>query len=167
MAAILLFGKAARANTPALEWDPNPEPTVVGYNVYCGTRSGTYTIVVDVGPQTQLPLTNLIAAVTYYFAVTAYDADRLESPFSDEVWFTPRVDGMNAAQLPFTLSIEMNAPVLRFSARAGQHCWIVGSPDLQRWEQVYDVNVADDRIIEFTETNAQQPQHFYRVIGTP
>jgi hypothetical protein len=165
-AAIMSFGNAAQATAPTLEWDPNPEPTVVGYNVYIGTSSGNYTQVVDVGATTSLPLTNLSAAVTYYFAVTAYDTQRLESPFSDEVWYTPRVDGTNATTLPFTMSKTTEGAVVRFSGQVGQRCWIVASSDLEHWQEVFSVNVTDLDVINFTDANTQQPQRFYRVVGS-
>jgi hypothetical protein len=164
-ATIMVLGTKAGANTPALEWDPNPEPTVTGYNVYCGTSSGNYTTVIDVGLETRLPLTNLTAAVTYYFAVTAYDANRLESPFSDEVWFTQGVDGTNAVQLPFSLANETNVPVLRFSGRTGQHCWIVASSDLLHWEQIYSTGLTDSISAEFKDLEGPRSWRFYRAIG--
>ncbi len=72
-----------------LAWDPNNEPEVTGYRLYYGTESGTYTSVIDVGNLVDRELSDLAYGTTYYFAVTAYSADGLESPLSNEVSYTP------------------------------------------------------------------------------
>src|SRR5688572_33479628 len=113
LATILLianspFARATETN-PTLEWDPNPEATIAGYNVYIGSSSRNYSRVIDVGLQTSIPLTNLTQGITSFFAVTAYDTERLESPFSDEVFYTPPVDGVSATVLPCTLTLANGA----------------------------------------------------------
>ena len=167
MAAFFLDESFAHAIAPVLEWDPNPEPTIAGYNVYTGTASGNYTQVIDVGLQTSVPLTNLLAGVTHFFAVTAYDTDRLESPFSDEVSYTPRVDGETAILLPFILKASQNDVTIRFSGEAGQRCWIAASADLIFWEQVHGVTFTEADILEYADAEAlTRPMRFYRVVGT-
>jgi hypothetical protein len=155
------------ANVPTLEWDPNPEPYIAGYNVYTGEMSRNYTRVIDVGMQTSLPLTNLNAGVTYFFAVTAYDAERLESPFSDEVLYTPAVDGASAVVLPCTFSYSREAQTVRFSGYAGQQCRIVASFDLLEWDEVSVVTLPDSGFGEYQDTAANIPtMRFYRVIAS-
>ncbi|KKL76794.1 hypothetical protein LCGC14_2041320, partial [marine sediment metagenome] len=68
-----------------LEWDPNTEPDLAGYNIYWGYASGDYAFSADVGNQTTYTVTGLIPGMTYYYAATAYDTDDLESDYSDEV----------------------------------------------------------------------------------
>ena len=87
-----------------LSWDENPETSVTGYNVYWGTVSGSYTQLLDVGNAVAAAIP-LPAGKRYFFAVTAYTADHLESQFSDEVstvipadvsvpfWYDFRVSG--------------------------------------------------------------------------
>jgi len=65
----------------------------MGYNVYIGTSSGTYPFVVDVGNVLTYTVPDLTEGVTYYFALTAYDTSRNESPFSDEVHKTITTTG--------------------------------------------------------------------------
>ena len=79
------------ATTPPINliWNANPEPELAGYKVYYGTTSRVYTQSVDIGNQTTAALTNLSVGVTYFSVVTAYDAQRLESPPSVEISFTP------------------------------------------------------------------------------
>jgi hypothetical protein len=77
------------AGVPRLLWDPNLDIQVYGYKAFRGTASRDYSTNWDVGFNTQTPLWGLQGGVTYYFAVTAYTADGLESAHSDEVSYTP------------------------------------------------------------------------------
>ena len=74
-----------------LEWDPNDEPDLAGYILYYGTQSGVYKNRVDVGNITTSTVGALKPGVTYYFAVTAYDAAGLESGFSSETHYPANV----------------------------------------------------------------------------
>jgi hypothetical protein len=72
-----------------LAWDASSDPTVTGYWVYYGSRSGIYENYQDTGPVTSNPvpytLTGLTKGQSYYIVVTAYDQYRNESDFSNEV----------------------------------------------------------------------------------
>ncbi len=71
-----------------LVWAPNTEPDLAGYNFYWGYASRDYAFSADVGNFTEYTVTGLIPRITYYFAVTAYDTEGLESDYSDEVVYT-------------------------------------------------------------------------------
>jgi hypothetical protein len=73
------------AATLTLAWDANTDPAVVGYYLYYGQLTGSYTTKIDVGNVTQYTVSNLLDGTTYYFAATDYDAGRQESGFSNEV----------------------------------------------------------------------------------
>lgn len=68
-----------------LAWDPNPETNVAGYIMYYGSESRNYTNSVDVGNITTNMVCGLVDGVTYFFAVTAYNTDGMQSDYSDEV----------------------------------------------------------------------------------
>ena len=68
-----------------LAWQPSPDLTVVGYRVYYGVASRTYTQMVDVGLSTTATISNLVNGTTYYFVVTAYASSGVQSPYSNEV----------------------------------------------------------------------------------
>jgi hypothetical protein len=70
--------------TASLAWDPTLDTTVVGYKVHMGTTSGVYGPPITVGNVTSYVLNNL-AVATYYFVVTAYNANGIESLPSNEV----------------------------------------------------------------------------------
>jgi len=78
-----------------LQWDANTESDLAGYKVYYKTETsgpsydGAGAIEgsspIDAGDRTEITLHGLDEDVTYFFAVTAYNADQLESGFSNEV----------------------------------------------------------------------------------
>ncbi|MBW2430530.1 MAG: fibronectin type III domain-containing protein [Deltaproteobacteria bacterium] len=67
-------------------WDANSESDLAGYMVYWGTTSGDYSDSEDVGITTQHTITGLQDGVKYYFAATAYDHDKYESGYSQELF---------------------------------------------------------------------------------
>lgn len=76
----------SRLRAAIVQWDP--VAGVDGYRVYWGTRSSDYTQTADAGTNTQLIVSNLSPALTYFFAATSYAAG-VESNFSAEVALTP------------------------------------------------------------------------------
>ena len=70
--------------TASLTWDPTLDTTVVGYKVYMGTTSGVYGSPIALGNVTSYVLNNLPVA-TYYFVVTAFNTNGIESLPSNEV----------------------------------------------------------------------------------
>ena len=82
-----------------LAWDPGASGTA-GYTVYSGETTGTYSNRNDVGPVTNVNVQGLVEGGTYFFTVTAYDAARLESGYSNEV----------------SVTIPYAPPVVNFSA---------------------------------------------------
>ena len=75
-------------------WDANSESDLAGYKLYWGIASGVYTFNEDLGMTTSTSLPTSVVSqlrpfnTTWYFAVTAYDTNNNESPFSSEVSLT-------------------------------------------------------------------------------
>jgi hypothetical protein len=93
-AAVIIAGQISLLSAFAqhqvtLAWDPSTDPTVVGYNVYYGAASQTYTNIIAVGPSTSCVVSNLSAGTTYYFAATSVSMAGLESSYSTEVVCQP------------------------------------------------------------------------------
>jgi hypothetical protein len=65
----------------------NPATNPTGYRLHFGTSSGNYTQTQDVGNATSGTVSSLTSGTTYYFAVTAYNAGGVDSPFSNQVSF--------------------------------------------------------------------------------
>lgn len=92
-------------------WLPNTEPNLAGYKVYYGTASRTYTKILDIGLPDPIDsrihgtATGLTEGETYYFAATAYDAQGLESDFSDEIVYTVSASGSTSP--PTTASSDV------------------------------------------------------------
>lgn len=82
--ALLGFAASARAATLTVAWDASPDQTVVGYRVFVGTQSGSYSQIFDVGSATSFSYT-ANEGQRYYFAVAAYSPGPIVGPLSDEV----------------------------------------------------------------------------------
>lgn len=96
-----------RTFSVTLAWDANTETNLAGYNVYYGTAAGLYTVKTNVGNVTTNRVNGLLkSAGRYYFVVTAYNTDGLESDPSNEVSI--------AAPRPPTIRVQS---VLQASAR--------------------------------------------------
>jgi hypothetical protein len=72
-----------------LTWDPDPDHSVVGFRLHCGTTSGVFTQVINVGDATTRLVSNLVGGKTYFFALTAYEANCVESPLSNKASSAP------------------------------------------------------------------------------
>ena len=85
LAAIPAGDPEVKAEQVTLAWDANTESDLGGYKIYLGTASNAYQSSIDVGNQTSFTVTNLNRGTTYYFSVTAYNTQGLESDYSNEV----------------------------------------------------------------------------------
>ena len=86
---LICLARPSHAADATLAWNPDSDPTVVGYRVHLGTSSGVYTQEEDVGNLTSATVSSLVGGATYYFVVTAYDASAVESSPSNEVSYAP------------------------------------------------------------------------------
>ena len=74
MLALVASVRTVAAESLSIEWDPNPEPEVIGYRVFIGTQPGVYDSHVDVGNVTTYNLGAVQAGQRYCFAVAAFYA---------------------------------------------------------------------------------------------
>ena len=126
-AAALLIALAsalpALAGQVALTWDADTDPSVTGYYVYYGTASHSYPSKVDAGNAISRVISSLNVGQTYFFSVTAYNAQKTESPYSNEVSATipsppPAQTGIASSANPaalgasvtFTATVSGTAP---------------------------------------------------------
>ena len=80
----LLMAAGAFAGQATLAWDANTDPAVAGYMIHYGQSSGVYTGTADAGKLTSFTVTGLQDGATYFYVVTAYDASRAESGYSNQ-----------------------------------------------------------------------------------
>jgi PKD repeat protein len=83
---LLVVALPTLAASVNLAWDAVDSPAVTGYTVHYGTASQSYPFQADAGPGTTATIGGLAEGVTYYFAVTAYDAAGNRSGYSNEVF---------------------------------------------------------------------------------
>ena len=88
----VLLSVSAEAVPITITWDPSPDPTVIGYQVYVGATSGSYTETFDVGLATSFPYFPTDESVYHYFAVAAYAAGPVLGPLSFEISTDPRAN---------------------------------------------------------------------------
>jgi hypothetical protein len=93
LAASLVSGPLAHGGNVTLGWDASTSGGVAGYRVHLGNVSRSYTNSVDVGTSLGCEFRDLDDTLTYYFAVTAYDGDKIESSFSGEIVYPARTIG--------------------------------------------------------------------------
>jgi fibronectin type 3 domain-containing protein len=84
VALMLCMTACVQATDVTLQWDASVTPTVTGYKVYYGLESRLYGTPITIGNITTYTVTAL-GAGTFFFAVTAIDAQGNESDFSNEV----------------------------------------------------------------------------------
>jgi hypothetical protein len=82
---VICWPRFAAAANLTLAWDPPSDGVAIGYVIYYGTASHSYTQQVNVGNATSFAVSGLASATTYYFSVRAYDAAGNLSSFSEEV----------------------------------------------------------------------------------
>lgn len=103
---VILWANVAMAMNVTLAWDPNSETDLAGYKVYYGAASGgpyngagasggNSPITVPLGSLANQSLpeysVNNMPNQTWYFVLTAYDTEGLESGYSNQVSATPPV----------------------------------------------------------------------------
>ena len=91
-ASVLLFASVTAAYQLTLAWDANTEPDLEGYILYGREWSpcppydyiDTYRVTDLADPlNPRCRVTNLEKDVIYFFVITAYDTEKLESDFSN------------------------------------------------------------------------------------
>lgn len=94
-----VFASSTNTFQLTLAWNPSTDVNVIGYNIYYGTLSKTYTNKSDALNVTNYTL-NLpkIAGVTYYFAATSYNILGLESDYTtnEPTYTVPTTNGLTS-----------------------------------------------------------------------
>src|SRR5262245_24686845 len=113
------IAQSLRADSIVLAWDSNSEPDIAGYTVYYGESTGSYINSTNLGLVTTNLVEGLTPGLTYFFAVTAYNTNGLESDFSNEVSYqVPTNSPLALLGLPLQLTFNKNTSAqLPFTVR--------------------------------------------------
>jgi hypothetical protein len=147
-----------------LGWDKSTDPAVAGYRVYEGVASRVYTTKSDVGKATSTTIPGLMPTTTYYFAVTAYTTNGLESAYSGEINYA--VPAPTAARLQMAMNSSKQI-VLTGTAPPAYKYAVLASKDLKSWTTNGTLTVSNNAIFQFTDTTkATNSPRFYRLRQT-
>lgn len=162
--SLALGATAPTSYTVNLAWDANPESDVVGYRVHYGTTSGNYTASVEAGNLTTNAIPGLASGVTYFFAITAFNASGLNSGFSNEITFMP---GLQTAPTASLSILSTGQIVMTIHGQMGHTYEIQASQDLITWTIIGSGTMGNGGSLEFTDTNAAAySTRFYRTYDT-
>lgn len=93
----LLLITCSQAREVKLRWHPNPEDNIGGYRLhYSENVDGAWGTTIDVGNVTKGTVDGLDEDTVYYFTVTAYNTQGLESIPSESVPSHPKLDTIPA-----------------------------------------------------------------------
>ena len=146
-----------------LAWDASPSPEVTGYRIHLGVVSGFYTTSGMVGKVTTKTVSGLAGGVTYFFAISAYDASGLESAFSNEISYTTPT-GLPIVQIGVTANRQA---VVTVQGLVGHSYDFQATQDFKTWTVIGTATTGAGGLVNFTDPKAASfPQRFYRVRDT-
>jgi len=166
------------AQDRTLQWDENTDPDLAGYKFYYGLESrypnnpAPYNGAgategdspIDIGNVTQFTVQGLSDGVTYFFAVTAYDIDNLESGFSNEemtlgiTWpgggfYVNDEPGSPNYSAPYTIRGRADKDSQVTLSDDDGNSWTVSADSDRNWSKDLDFKALygnSDRTVEFT-----------------
>lgn len=145
-----------------LAWNRSTSTNVTGYRVYYGASSRNYSNSVVAGNVTTNTVPGLASGVTYFFAVTAYNAGGLESSFSSEFSYVPVIP-----PAPASVTTTRRG-ILTVRGLAGQRHSILATQNFTNWTVIGTVTLGVSGSVTFTDPNAAGfSRRFYRAQLTP
>ena len=162
---VLSAGSALATPSVTLAWNASGSGGVAGYRLYQGLVSHNYSSLTDLGLATNVTISGLAPGRTYYFAVTDYEIDGLESAFSGEVSYTVPVGGAI-----LQLACANGQAVLSGTARAGYQYDVQASTQAvggTNWVTIGSLSVGTNSAFRFLDpTVATNRCRVYRLRQT-
>jgi hypothetical protein len=145
----------------SLAWDKSPDKKVAGYFLCYGTESGNYTSKINFSKKTSAMVSGLQEGVTYYFAVTSYDADGVESVPSKEITFIAP-----GALFLSPISGSGQPVIVKFPVAPKHWYEIQATEDLHTWVTIGKTGRArSNEWVEYADAAASAyQQRFYRLV---
>lgn len=162
LASVLVPAGSLRAvQTAALAWNPVTNMPVAGYALYIGNAPGGFTNRIDVGTNTQIMLGGLQEGSTVYFAVSAYNSVRIESPISSSVPYL--VPGLVQFTMP---NKPGGAGTVSFPVAIGHSYELQASTNLSTWTNLWQTSVYSSNIwVTYQDPlGTSLKKRFYRLI---
>jgi len=152
----LTFGALALAVQGfTLAWNASTDPTVVGYAVYYGT-STNYTTRIDVHTNTTFTVTNLQPGLTYYFAVTDYNAAHVESVPAGPINFL--VPGLLKLQ---SKSATNSGTVVSFPVAPTHSYTLQVSTNLLTWSDLWQTSMATSNAwVQYVDPTTNKAKYY-------
>ena len=158
------------AGTVTLAWDASPDPAVSGYRLYQGLASRNYSMVYDVGDTTNFTVAGLQPGTAYFFAMTGYDTNGLQSDFSAEMVYT-NGSGLNSSLQITDMARSADGNfIISGTGVAGQNCVLMAATNLAppvTWTPIATNTIRVPGAVTFTDLHATNyPSRFYRLWQT-
>lgn len=133
-AAAISFATAKADVTIGLAWDPSPDPSVISYNLYQGSKCRNYTNVINVPAPSTFASVSIKEGTTSFFCVTALSTNS-ESPESGEISYSaslPPTNLITTVASSITPGMGPRKPsTITFSASAGVTYELLASQNAQ------------------------------------
>jgi Fibronectin type III domain len=147
-----------------LAWTGSTSAGVDGYRVDYGTTSGIYTNSIVLGNVTTNTVAGLAGGVTYFFALTTYDTNGSESPFSNEISYTVPT-GLQTVGIKVASNRQ---DVLTVTGQTGLAYDVLTTQDFKTWSVIGTVTMGPGGTLNFIDTNAASfSKRFYRTQQLP
>lgn len=150
--------KGDTSSSVTLAWDASPDSTVVGYFLYRGDTTASYSDRFDVRSVTAATIMGLHPGSTNYFVVTAYNAQGFESVPSNEISYI--VPGTLQASLQPDNTLHLLFPI------ASSHSYDVQYSDaFTNWTTLTTIIGQTNIIYDLIDSNfSTVPKRFYRLV---
>jgi hypothetical protein len=147
-----------------IAWNPSPGTNLVGYNLYYGGQSRTYTNHLALGNVTNASFSGAPGAI-YFFVVTARDSAGDESvPSNETTCIFPNLSAAeNAAVHPVVLQISGISNGVTITASPLASAWVLeASEDLRNWQPMAS---GSNSTVNSTVISGGRPALFFRLRG--
>jgi hypothetical protein len=156
----LFFGSAAHAaQSLALAWNPNPASGVAGYHIYYGNNGTNFQYFEDAGTNINYEVNGLTEGQTITFAVTAYNAQGVESHTSNLITYIVP-GGLKVAPK----AGQRSPSVINFTVASGHTYQVQASENLTTWSTVWQTSATNNAWVQYEDVEgANLKMRFYRL----
>lgn len=131
-----IFSSVQGSQNIRLAWNPLQSLAVAGYCLYSGSEQGVYNNKIDIGNNTTATVSGLQEGRTYYFAVTAYNSNGVESAISSGIsYITPGL-------IRLLGKTNFNSMGMEFPVASGHWYEVQASENMRNWTTIGQTDIA-------------------------